>query len=107
MIQFEHIDTVAELDAILDVPDLDILFIGPNDLAQSMGLAGFPGHADVTKIADDAIARAKAKGIKLGTVASDIASFRAAADRGFDMIVANAPVLLAQAAQHLVQGFRQ
>jgi 4-hydroxy-2-oxoheptanedioate aldolase len=107
MIQFEHIDTVAEIDAILAVPDLDVLFIGPNDLAQSMGLAGFPGHADVTKIADDVIARAQARGIKLGTVASDIASFRAAADRGFDMIVANAPVLLAQAAQHLVQGFRQ
>jgi hypothetical protein len=38
-------------------------------------------------------------------VASDLASFQAAADRGFDMIVANAPVLFTQAARQLVQGF--
>lgn len=107
MIQFEHIDTLAELDAILDVPDLDILFVGPNDLSQSMGYAGFPNHPDVTKVGDEVIARAKAKGIKVGTVAGDAAGCQVAAARGFDMIVANAPVLLAQAAKQYVDAFRK
>ena len=106
MIQFEHIDTLEELDAILDVPDLDILFVGPNDLAQSMGHAGFPAHPEVTRIGDEVVARAKAKGIKVGTVAADAASCQIAVDRGFDMIVANAPVLLAQAARQFAEAFR-
>ena len=107
MIQFEHIDTLSELDAILDIPDLDMIFVGPNDLAQSMGLAGFPTHPDVNRVGDEVVARAKARGIKVGTVAGDVAGCKVAVDRGFDMIVANAPVLLAQAAKQFAQAFHE
>lgn len=106
LVQFEHIDTLKELDAILEVPDMDVLFVGPNDLAQSMGFAGQPGHPEVTAIGDQVIARAKARGIKLGTVAPDAAAAKKAAERGFDMIVANAPVLLAQSAKRMIDEFR-
>jgi 4-hydroxy-2-oxoheptanedioate aldolase len=106
IVQFEHIDTLAELDAIMEVPDMDILFVGPNDLAQSMGYPGQPGHPEVTAIGDQVVARAKTRGIKLGTVAPDAAGAKRAADRGFDMIVANAPVLLAQSARRMIEDFR-
>lgn len=106
IIQFEHIDTLPQLDAILDVPDLDVLFIGPNDLAQSMGVPGQPGHPDVTGVADDVVRRVKERGIKLGTVAPDAAGARVAIERGFDMIVANSPGLLATAAKAYVTGSR-
>lgn len=105
IVQFEHIDTLPALDAILDVPDMDMLFVGPNDLAQSMGFAGQPLHPDVTAVGDQVIARAKARGIKLGTVAPDAAGAKVAADRGFDMIVASATVLLAQSARRMVDEF--
>jgi 2-keto-3-deoxy-L-rhamnonate aldolase RhmA len=99
MIQFEHIDALTELDAILDVPNLDVLFVGPNDLAQSMGFPGQPGHPDVTAIGDQVVARASAKGIKLGTTAATPDMARAAVSRGFHMIVPNSPGLLASAAR--------
>lgn len=106
MIQFEHVDALAELDAILDTPDFDVLFIGPNDLAQSLGLPGHPHHPDVTAIADQVVARCKAHGIKTGTTISNPASAHATIERGFDMLVANAPSVFATAMQALVQGIR-
>jgi len=99
MIQFEHIDALDAVDDILGVPGLDVLFVGPNDLAQSMGYPGQPGHPDVTAVADQVVARAAAKGIPLGTTAATPAMARAAADRGFQMIVPNSPGLLASAAR--------
>lgn len=104
MIQFEHIDALANLDAILAVPGLDVLFVGPNDLAQSMGYPGQPGHPDVTKIGDQVVTRAREKGIKLGTTAATAEAAQAAVARGFDMIVPNSPGMLAVAARAYING---
>ncbi|MCL4545515.1 MAG: aldolase/citrate lyase family protein, partial [Chloroflexi bacterium] len=40
VIQIEHITAVERADEILSVPGIDACFIGPNDLAASMGLPG-------------------------------------------------------------------
>lgn len=98
MIQFEHVDTLTELDAMLALPGLDVLFIGPSDLAQSLGLPGQPGHADVTAVADEVVARCKAAGIKTGTVAYTPQILESVIARGFDMIVASANTFLAASA---------
>jgi 2-keto-3-deoxy-L-rhamnonate aldolase RhmA len=39
-VQIEHSDAVEVVEKIAAVPDLDILFVGPADLSQSMGLPG-------------------------------------------------------------------
>lgn len=104
MIQFEHIDALPNLDEILAVPGLDVLFVGPNDLAQSMGFPGQPGHPDVTEIGDQVVARARERGIKLGTTAATVQAAHEAADRGFDMIVPNSPGMLATAARAYIDG---
>jgi 2-keto-3-deoxy-L-rhamnonate aldolase RhmA len=39
-IQIEHADAVAEVEKIAAVPDVDVLFIGPADLSQSLGIPG-------------------------------------------------------------------
>lgn len=99
IIQFEHIDALANLDDILAVPGLDVLFVGPNDLAQSMGFPGQPGHPDVTAVGDQVASRARERGIKLGTTAATAEAAHGVAKRGFDMIVPNSPGLLATAAR--------
>src|SRR5580700_3760831 len=45
-IQIEHVDAVAEVEKIAAVPELDLLFVGPADLAQSMGIPGQWDHPD-------------------------------------------------------------
>jgi len=47
VLQIEHIDGVRNADEILSVPGVDACFIGPNDLAASMGLGlGVPLESD-------------------------------------------------------------
>jgi 4-hydroxy-2-oxoheptanedioate aldolase len=104
MVQFEHIDTLEQLDAILDVPELDVLFVGPNDLAQSLGLHGQPTHPEVAKVADEVVARCKAKGVKTGTTFLNIPHAQETIDRGFDMLVCNSMGMFANAAKAIGDG---
>ena len=98
MIQFEHIDTMQHLDEMLALPGLDVLFIGPSDLAQSLGLPGQPNHPEVTKVADEVIARCKAIGVKTGTVAYTSALVCDCLDRGFDLIVGSVTTFIGNGA---------
>jgi 4-hydroxy-2-oxoheptanedioate aldolase len=51
VIQIEHADGVANIDEILSVPGIDACFIGPNDLAASMGLGiGTPLESDQPEV---------------------------------------------------------
>lgn len=59
----EDIEAVANLDAILSVPGVDVVHVAANDLAQSMG---FPDEAEVRAVMRDVLAKAKAAGIVAG-----------------------------------------
>jgi len=48
-IQIEHVDALEEVDAIAAVKDVDVLFVGPADLSQSMGLPGEWNHPRLWK----------------------------------------------------------
>lgn len=106
MLQFEHVDALKHLDAILALEQLDVLFVGPNDLAQSLGYPGQPGHPEVIRVADEVVARAKEAGVKTGTVAFTIDQAHSIFERGFHMAVANAAGLLAGAARAYIEGGR-
>ncbi|MEI7446128.1 MAG: aldolase/citrate lyase family protein, partial [Burkholderiales bacterium] len=43
-IQIEHKDAVEEVEQIAALPGVDVLFVGPADLSQSMGLVGAWDH---------------------------------------------------------------
>jgi 4-hydroxy-2-oxoheptanedioate aldolase len=46
----EHIDSLATVKEVVATPGLDLLFIGPGDLATSMGLGGRVDHPDVQAV---------------------------------------------------------
>jgi 4-hydroxy-2-oxoheptanedioate aldolase len=53
VLQIEHIEGVRHADEILSVPGVDACFIGPNDLAASMGVGlGVPLESDDTRLND-------------------------------------------------------
>ena len=51
MVAVETTEAVDNLDEILRVPDLDGIFIGPMDLASSMGHLGDPGIKQAVQVA--------------------------------------------------------
>lgn len=53
VVQIEHIDGVEHADEILSVPGVDACFIGPNDLAASMGIGlGVPLEGEHPRIVE-------------------------------------------------------
>lgn len=70
VVQVESIDVLADLDAICRIPTLDVVFIAPNDLADSMGHLGDPTHPDVVEQIERGIASIVAAGKVAGTSAT-------------------------------------
>ena len=70
VIMIEDIAAVDQLDDILKVDGIDVFFVAPGDLSQSMGLLGQPFHPDVTAVMDSVIERTIAAGRTPGTLAT-------------------------------------
>ena len=63
LVQLETTQAVAALEEIAAVDGVDGVFIGPSDLAASMGFIGQPAHPEPRKLIADACRRAKGVGI--------------------------------------------
>lgn len=61
-VQLEHAEAMDNLDAILAVEDIDVFFIGPSDLSQSMGYPGDPGAEPVAAAIELALQKIVAAG---------------------------------------------
>jgi 4-hydroxy-2-oxoheptanedioate aldolase len=99
IVQFESIDALPHLEAILALPGLDVLFVGPTDLGQSMGFAGQIGHSEVEAVIQRVCDTARGSGVALATVTPDAQSATRRLAQGFQMIVPNVPALLVRASK--------
>ena len=100
--QFEHIDALPHVNEMLATPGLDVLFVGPSDLGQSMGYGGQYGIPEVEEVIQQVIDAAKGTGVALAIVAPDIVTVNKRIAQGFQMIVPNAPGLLMKASRDLL-----
>jgi 4-hydroxy-2-oxoheptanedioate aldolase len=107
IIQFEHIDALAHLEGILATPGIDVLFVGPTDLHQSMGFGGQLGHPDVEAVIQQVVDTAKGSGVALAIVAPDAAATNKRLAQGFQMVVTNVPALLMQGSRNLLQNLER
>ena len=71
VVLLEEIEALENLDEILTVPDIDVFFVAPSDLSQTMGHIGNAEHPDVQKAIDEAIAKIVAAGKVPGTLVND------------------------------------
>jgi 2-keto-3-deoxy-L-rhamnonate aldolase RhmA len=69
-VQIEHAEAIANLDEILTVEGIDVFFIGPSDLSQSMGFPGDPKAAPIAAAIDTALAKIRAAGCTPGMPAT-------------------------------------
>ncbi len=78
----ENREAVANIEEIVTVPNIDLLFLGPADLSASYGYPAQTAHPEVQQAIARVLQVAAAAGIPVGTVAADAASARALLDRG-------------------------
>lgn len=102
-IQIETAEAVENIEDILDVTGIDVIFIGPNDLAAALGHRGDRDHPTVQcaiKKVEDATKR---RGISLGSVSRDKASAAELLERGYGAlsVMGDTAFILAGARQHI------
>jgi 4-hydroxy-2-oxoheptanedioate aldolase len=85
-IQIEHVDAVAEVERIAAVPEVDLLFVGPADLAQSMGIPGQWDHPEVWAAIQRTAQAARSAGIRWAILPRDAAYARRCVDLGCAML---------------------
>jgi 4-hydroxy-2-oxoheptanedioate aldolase len=107
IVQVETDKALAQIEAIAAVDGVDGIFIGPSDLAASLGFPGQPGHPVVMAAVEDAIARIIAAGKPAAILTLDPAFARRCIALGttFTVIALDVP-LLAKAARALADDFR-
>lgn len=66
IVQIEHVDAVNQIDAILAVPGLTSVVVGPNDLAGSLGRMGEPVHPEVRAAIETVIAAGRRLRVPVG-----------------------------------------
>jgi 2-keto-3-deoxy-L-rhamnonate aldolase RhmA len=96
IVQFENIAALEHVPEIIKVPGVDVLLIGPSDLAQSMGYPGQLSHADVAAVIDQVCAMCAESEVALGTIAADAEATNRLIERGFRMIAPSATGILTQ-----------
>lgn len=106
IVQIESRHGLANLDAILMVDGVDGVFIGPADLAASMGYLGQSGHPEVKAAIEDALARIAAGGKAAGVFVTEPKLARHYRDCGASFIAVGADTsLLRNAAARLAASF--
>jgi 4-hydroxy-2-oxoheptanedioate aldolase len=79
-VQIEHEAALANVDDILKVDGIDVFFVGPSDLSQSMGYPGNPKALPVAKAIADTLARIRRAGKAPGMPAATEAVAQVAAE---------------------------
>ena len=105
IVQIESLAAVGHLAEILEVPGIDVLFVGPNDLAQSMGYPGQPLHPEVQSVVDQVVKEVDGR-LPLGTTAATAELARWQRERGFRMVVTNTTNLLAASGRTIIEAVR-
>lgn len=106
-VQIETARGVENARAIAEVDGVDAVFIGPADLAGSMGFAGVPSTAAVVEAVDETIAAVRDAGCRVGVNAFAEADADRVLDRGADFVFIGADVtLMARGSERAVQRLR-
>jgi 4-hydroxy-2-oxoheptanedioate aldolase len=72
VLQIESKKGVENLESILEVPGPDAVFIGPNDMSQTLGIPGDIGHPEVVKHVDKVLEICQKKNIPCGLHTYDV-----------------------------------
>jgi 4-hydroxy-2-oxoheptanedioate aldolase len=97
-VQIEDASALAHVDEILQVEGIDVFFIGPSDLSQSMGHPGNPKAPPVAKAIEETLAKIVAAGKTPGMPAATEA-VQSALAKGVRYIYTHLPAILSAGAK--------
>ena len=106
-LHIETVEAVRNLDEILEVGGADVYFVGPGDLAVSMGYAHEPNHPEVIATMERCVRRIRERGKIAGTLATDLARSRQVIGWGATYIVTAIQPFVVQGVTQYLKALRQ
>ena len=104
IMQIEHIEAVDNIEAIVQVPGIDALFIGPYDLSCSMDMTGKVDDARVQEKIEIVRSTAAAAGLPAGIFTVNPADVKPFVDKGYTFITLGIDVMFfSGAVQQILQ----
>ena len=105
--QVETRSALGELEAIAKVDGVDGVFIGPSDLAASLGHIGNPAHAEVQAALEDAVKRLKTVGKPAGILTLSEEEAKRYIQWGYTFVAVGSDIgLLGRGADALAKRFK-
>jgi len=97
-VQLEDREAIDNIDELLKVDNIDVFFIGPSDLSQSLGHPGNPKAPEVAHAIDSSFRKMLSAGRLPGTPAT-AENLRGVLDKGVRYIYTHLPRLLSSSAR--------
>ena len=108
VIHIEGERAVREVEAIIETPGIDVLFLGPWDLSQSLGVPGKTRDPRVVELMEKVIALCRKKGVISGTFVRFVDEAKYWIDRGVQyMMLSTDAGLLLQVSRERLEGLRK
>lgn len=105
-VQIEDVEALRNLESILTVEGVDVFFLGPTDLSQSLGHLREPSHPDVRRAIDNAFATIIAAGKTAGCAGSP-AALAEYAGQGVRYLYTHVPTILRGSATEALEKVRR
>lgn len=102
-IQIETLGALDEAEQIAAIDGVDLLFIGPSDLSQALGVLGQPDHARVWEAIDEVASACRKHGKAWGIVPAGPAYADRCAEKGCRMITFGSDVMAMRLGVQAVQ----
>ena len=98
IVQIESAAAVERIPEIAAIDGVDGIFVGPSDLAASMGRLGQPSHPEVAAAVRRAFELCEASGVAYGSISGDAATCRGFVDAGASFVAVGTDLMLLRAA---------
>lgn len=92
IVQIEDPEVLPELDAVCQVPGIDMIFFGPGDYSHAIGDPGNFANPEITRVRRLVVETAHKYGKFAGTVS--VPSLETCLDEGFDLVNSSSDVVL-------------
>ena len=108
IVQAEHADAVENIEAIVSVPGIDGVLVGPYDLSASLGRLGQVDHPDVTGAIEHVTRACREAGVRLGIFGASPDAVKPYIEQGYTLIAVGGDVtMLGQAARSVLAELQQ
>jgi len=108
IVQLEGTEAIKNIEDIMEVPDIDMIFIGPYDLSQSLGVPGQVNHSSVVSNMQQMVEKAKSKGLLVGTFVNTLENARLWMDAGIQFISYSVDVrIFVEASKNIINQLRE